>query len=119
MGSILYRDGKASFLQVAPAAQASTAAYVVLAGSELDVRGYRSIAYTMTNITNTISFEVFGANLATYADEVLASGPTDIAAVAAGSYVVAQTPYAYYRVKIIDKVGASHGTVTLAGIAKG
>lgn len=104
--------------RVAPAAQASTAAYVVVAGSEIDARPWRSVAYTLKNITNTISYEVFGANLPDYSDEVIVSGPTDILAAAASSYAVAQAPYGYYRVKIIDKVAASHGTVTLVGIAK-
>ena len=36
----------------------------------------------------------------------------------ASTYVVAQAPYAYYRVKIIDTVGNTHGTATLAGIVK-
>jgi hypothetical protein len=104
---------------VTPAAQASTAVETVMAGSDMDMRPWRSLAYTLTNITNTITYNVYGANLATYADEVVVSGPTDVLAAAASSYAVAQAPYAYYRVKIVDKVPASHGTVTLVGIAKG
>lgn len=102
-----------------PAAQASTASQAVITGSDIDMRGWRSLAYTLTNITNTISYYIYGANDSAFADETVVSGPTDIAASAAGSYSVAQAPYAYYRVKIIDKVGGDHGTVTLRAIAKG
>lgn len=104
---------------VSPAAQNSTAAYAVLAGSELDTRGYNSLAYTLKDATQTITFEVFGANLSDYSDEVIVSGPTDILATGSASYAVTPAPYAYYRVKIIDKVGGTHGVVTLSGIAKG
>lgn len=104
--------------QVTPAAQASTNAAAVVAGSDLDMRPWTSLAYTLTNITNTITYWVYGANLATFADEVIVSGPTDILAAAASSYTVSPAPYAYYRVKIVDKVGGDHGTVTLVGIAK-
>jgi hypothetical protein len=104
---------------VTPAAQASVNAETLLAGSAIDMRPWRSLAYTLTNITNTITYNVYGANLSTYADEVLVSGPTDILAAGVSSYAVAQAPYAYYRVKILSKVGGAHGTVTLTGIAKG
>jgi hypothetical protein len=104
---------------VTPDAQASVAAETVLDGSEIDARGWRSLAYTLLNADETITYRVYGANASDYSDEVVVSGPTDILAAAASSYAVAQAPYGYYRVKILDKVGGTHGTVTLAGIAKG
>jgi hypothetical protein len=105
--------------RVAPAAQASTAAETVLAGSEIDARAWLTVAYTLKNITNTITYRVYGANLADYSDAVVVSGPTDILAAAASAYAVSPAPYGYYRVTIADKVGGVHGTVTLVGIAKG
>ncbi len=112
-------DGRmAEILTVSPAAQASVAGETVLAGSEMDTRAWKSLAYTLTNITETITYNVYGANASAYTDEVLVSGPTDILASAASSYAVAQAPYSYYRVKILDKVGGVHGTVTLRGICK-
>jgi len=104
---------------VTPAAQASVAAETLLVGSQMDMRGWRSLAYTLQCAAQTITYNVYGANAADYSDEVVVSGPTDIAAAANSSYAVAQAPYGYYRVKILDKVGGVHGTVTLAGIAKG
>ncbi len=103
---------------VDPVAQDSTNATVVLAGSEIDARPWKSVCYTLSVITNTVTYTVFGANLATYADEVIVSGPTDILAAANGTYAVAQAPYSYYRVKILTKVNPNHGTVTLHGVAK-
>ena len=105
-------------LTVSPDAQASTADPVVLDGSEMDVRAWRSLAYTLKNITNTITYNVFGANISDYSDEVVVSGPTDILAAANSSYAVSPPPYGYYRVKIEDKVDGNHGTVTLNGICK-
>ena len=105
--------------QVAPAAQASVNAETVLAGSEMDMRAWRSLAYAVKVITNTITWWVYGANASDYSDEVIVNGPTDVLAAAASSYAVAQAPYAYYRAKIQSKVAGVHGTVTLGGIAKG
>ncbi len=105
-------------LAVAPAAQASAQAETVLAGSEMDARPWKSLAYTLTNITQTITVNFYGANASDYSDEVLVSGPTDIAASAASSYAVEQAAYGFYRVKILDKVGGVHGTCTLRGICK-
>ncbi len=105
--------------RVAPDAQASTNDVAVLAGSAVDSRPWRSLAYTLKVAANTVTYWVYGANAADYSDEVIVSGPTDIAAAAAGSYAVAQAPYGYYRVKIESKVDGNHGTVTLVGIQKG
>jgi hypothetical protein len=112
-------DGRmAEIYTVAPDAQTSTNATVVLDGSEMDVRPWKTLAYTLSVITNTITYTVFGANLSTYADEVIVQAATDIAAAANGSYAIVNPPYAYYRVKILTKVNPNHGVVTLNGIAK-
>jgi hypothetical protein len=104
---------------VAPAAQASADAAAVVVGSALDMRGWRSLAYTLANITNTITWWVYGANAADFSDEVIVDGPSDVLAAASDSYAVSQTPYGYYRVKIMSKVAGSHGTCTIVGVAKG
>lgn len=104
---------------VTPNAQASANAAAVLAGSDLDMRGWRSLTYTVQVAANTVTWWVYGANKADYSDEVIVDGPSDVAATASDSYAVSQAPYAYYRVKVQSKVAGSHGTVTLAGIAKG
>lgn len=102
--------------QVAPDAQASTASYVVLAGSEIDARAWKSLSYTIGIITNSVYWKVFGANAADYSDEVEVQGETSVAAAAFGSYSVVPPPFAYYRVKIKNNAGI--GTATLRGIAK-
>jgi len=112
-------DGRlAEILAVAPVAQASTNDPAVLAGSAMDARPWKSVAYTVKNITQTITWWVYGANAADYSDEVIVQGPTDVLAAAASSYAVAQAAFAFYRAKIESKVDGAHGVVTLCGIAK-
>lgn len=102
-----------------PAGQISANAETVLVGSEMDMRMWKSLGYTAKVATNAVTWVVYGANSADYSDEVVVQAAASIAAGANGTYAVAQAPYAYYRVKIYSTVGGSHGTVTLAGIAKG
>ena len=104
-------------LRVSPAAQASTAEYVVLAGSEMTVLEYICLAYTILIATFSVKWKVFGANTSDFSDEVEVQGEASVAAAAASSYAVTVAPYAYYRVKIIDDAG--HGSATVVGIAKG
>jgi hypothetical protein len=106
------------YLVVSPNNQASTALAAVVTGSEIDARPFRSISYTLLNANNTITYWIYGAHRLDFADEVIASGPTDILASAVGSYSVSPAPFSYYRVKIQDKVGGSHGTVAVVGLAK-
>ena len=54
---------------VAPVGQLSTNAYVVLTGSGMDLRAWRSLAYTLAVITNDVTWEVYGANASDYSDE--------------------------------------------------
>lgn len=107
-----------NYSAVSPAAQASTDATVVLAGCEFDARPWTSIAYTISVITNDVTWSVWGANASNYSDEQAVLAPASVVAAATSTYVSAQAPYAYYRVKIIDTVGASHGTATVRGIVK-
>lgn len=99
-------------------AQASANADTVAAGSEIDARGWRSVAYTIQVATQSVDWTIFGANLADYSDEVAVQTEAPVAASAIASYAVAQAPYAYYRVKINSTVGGQHGTATISGIAK-
>lgn len=102
--------------KVSPAAQTSTAAYAVVAGSNIDVTDYIALAYTIKVITNSIKWKVMGANISDFSDEVEVQSEASVAATASSSYAVSIAPYAYYRVKIIDDAG--HGVVTVTGIAK-
>jgi hypothetical protein len=103
---------------VSPVAQASVNAETLLAGSGLDVRGWRSLAYTIVVATNAVDWAIYGANKADYSDEVVVQAEATVAAGAAGSYAVTLAPYGFYRVKIHSNVGGAHGTATLVGIAK-
>jgi hypothetical protein len=103
---------------VAPAVQASVNADTLLAGSALDVRGWKSLAYTIVVAANDVDWTVYGANLADYSDEVVVQAEATVAVGAAGSYAVELAPFGYYRVKIHSHVGGAHGTATLVGIAK-
>ncbi len=91
---------------------------MVLAGAETDARVWFSLCYTIKVITNPVTCSVWGANAADYSDEVAVLSPVSVAASAASSYAVAPAPYSYYRVKIIDTSGGSHGVATVRGIAK-
>ena len=104
---------------LAPAAQASVNADAVLAGSGIDMRPWRSLAYTVRAASNDIDWTVYGANAADYTDEVVVNAEALLASGATATYAVALAPYAFYRVKIRSHVAGAHGTVTLAAIAKG
>lgn len=104
---------------VGPLEQAGTNAAAVVTGSEVDARGWRSLAYTIAVADETLTWTVYGANQADFADEVVVNAGADVAAGAASSYAVAQAPYAYYRVKIVNKVADVVGTATVSAILKG
>ena len=106
----------ANFETVAPAALASTGSLVALA--PIDCGPWLSLSYTIKVVTNNVDWVVYGANLADYSDEVVVQAQATVAAAATGSYAVAQAPYRYYRVKIIDTTPPNHGTATVVGIAK-
>lgn len=118
LSTIYNGDRQVQIETVAPAAQASTNSTVVVTDSAIDVRGWRSLAYTIVVATNAIKWSVFGANAADFSDEVAVLTATTVAAAANSSYSVAQAPFAYYRVKITSDVADTHGTATVRGIAK-
>ncbi|MHB1334515.1 MAG: hypothetical protein ACYCXQ_00975 [Candidatus Humimicrobiaceae bacterium] len=105
--------------ELTPIGQLSTNNYAVLTGSEIDMRPWRSLSYTVLVITNDVTWEIYGANMSDYSDEVIVQAGASVVAGAGSSYAVAQAPYSYYRVKIKSTVGGSHGTATLKGLAKG
>ncbi len=104
---------------VTPAAQNSTNVDVPLAGSEMDVRAWKSLAYTLKVATAAVTWTVFGANFADYSDEVIVQTAASVNAGANASYSVERAPYAYYRVKIRSTVADTPGSAILVGIAKG
>jgi len=101
-----------------PVVQASTAATVVAAGAEIDATQLVSVCYTIIVATHDIDWSIFAANVNDYSDETAVLSATKVTAGSNSSYAVAQAPYRYYRVKIIDDVGGTHGTATVNGVAK-
>lgn len=100
------------------ASHASVAGATVLSGSEIDTGPYLSLSYTIKVATEDVDWQVFGANIADYSDEVSVQANASVAAAAVGSYSTTQAVWRYYRVKIKDTVGGTHGTATVSGIAK-
>lgn len=98
--------------------QASTNATANVAGVEIDATQYRTVCYTIAVATHDVDWSVFGANSADYSDEVAVLAATKVAAGANSSYSASPAPFRYYRVKIIDDVGGTHGTATVNGICK-
>lgn len=105
-----------NFETVAPAPLASTNSLVALAA--IDTGPWLSLAYTIAVATASVDWTVFGANEADYSDEQVVQAEAAVAAAATGTYVVAQAPYRYYRVKIKSTVVDTPGTATVVGIAK-
>lgn len=106
------------YSEVTPAAQASVAAYADVAGSTLDTLMYGSVAYTLVNATQTISWKVLGANASDFSDAVEVQAEADVLAAGVASYSATVAVWRYYKVQIKDKVGGTHGTVTVRGVAK-
>jgi len=109
---------KRAFTMVTPDVQASTNAYVML-GSVLDCRASSSMALTVINADQTITYKVQGANRSNFSDAVEVQAPTDLAAAAIGRFYLAAPVWAYYRVMIIDKVAGTHGNAVMTAIVKG
>jgi hypothetical protein len=98
--------------------QASTNAYATVTGADLDAGAFRSVSYTISVITNAVTWQVLGANSADYSDAVVVQAGASVAAGANSSYSVQQAPFRYYRVQIEDTAAGSHGTATVNGVCK-
>jgi hypothetical protein len=99
--------------------QTSTASTVVVSGSEIDATQCKTVCYTAVAATNDVDWSVWGANASDYSDEVAVKTATKITAGATDSYTATPPAWRYYRCKVIDDVGGTHGTITVYGVAKG
>ena len=108
----------ANVLQFSTPAYTSTNSTAMVTGSDFDATIFGTISITAQVATNAVTWSVWGANLASYADAVQLQAPASIAASAVGTYTAYFAPYAYYFVKAIDTVGGTHGTITLNVVAK-
>ena len=104
---------------VAPAAQASTDAEVVVTGSALDASIFSAVSYTLENSgAETIDVRVFHANLADFSDESQDGADIVLLAAAFGSFSAASPPFRFYRLKVEAAVGGSQGEITAVGVAR-
>lgn len=117
--TVLAGTRQVQVLREAPDDQASVNALTVLAGSEIDARAWRSVAYTLQVITASVNWTVFGANESDYSDEVEVQAEAAVAANATGSFSDGEAPFGHYRAKIKSTVADTPGTATLRGLAKG
>ena len=108
----------ARFEPILPNLQASTNAFVVVAGTEVDLAWARTLAFTIIVAGASVDWKVYGANRADYTDEIEVNSAT-VAAAARGNYTVSPVPYRNYRVKIKSTVADTPGNAGLYGIAKG
>lgn len=106
----------ANYLTVAPAGLLSTNSFVALA--PVDARAWQSLSYTIKVATQSVDWEVFGANASDYSDEVSVQAAAAVVAAGKSSYSTAQAVWGFYRVKIKSTVNDVHGTATVVGIAK-
>jgi hypothetical protein len=85
-------------------AQASTNSFVVLDGSELDARAWRSLEYSLTVLGNDVDWAVYGDNAVAFGTEVCVQVADTIVQSASGSFSVANAHYEFYRIKIKSTV---------------
>lgn len=107
-----------AFVTGAVGPQTSTSGTVVVAGAEIDATQCKTVCYTGVAATHDVDWSIWGANAADYSDEVAVLAATKIAAGASGSYTASPAPFRYYRVKVTDDVGGTHGTLLVNGVAK-
>jgi len=98
--------------------QTSTNTDVIVTGSNLDARGYSALSYTVAAATNDLDYTVYGANVSDFSDKVAIVAKNTCTAGTTETYAVTPPPYAYYCVYLDATVDATHGTLTVNGIAK-
>lgn len=99
------------------ASQASTTSATAIASSVIDAGNYSGVSYTIKVATNSVDWEVFGANTSDFSDEVSVQASATVAAGAHSSFSD-DAVWRYYRVKIVDTASGTHGTATVAGRAR-
>ena len=83
------------------ASATATGSPVVLEGSELDVRPWRSLEYTLHIYSSSTAWQVFGDNASDYGSEVMVAASATVASGASGSYSMSYAPYSFYRIKVV------------------
>lgn len=110
--------GRETFSASAVGAINTTNSYTVVC--EMDAQSAVKVEFAGNCSLNNVTWEVFGANLSNYSDEVIISGPTTITALAASISYVETTPlHRYYRVKALSTVSGQSGTIYVTCVALG
>jgi hypothetical protein len=103
-----------------PIAQASTNAWILVAGSLMDTINDSMFSYTIRNSgAQTISWKILAGNTITLAEAIEIKASADILTTARDSYSSTAAVWRYYGVYITDKVGGVHGEATVVGVSKG
>lgn len=104
-------------IKVAPADQDSTASYVDVAGSKMDIGGKGKVVYT---IANTGANSIYWKVLASVDDVTYAEVKAEASLAASGSSsfeaTAVQASYKYFKVQIKNNAGV--GTAQVRGHAK-
>lgn len=111
--------GRESFLREGTGVPSTTSTNTVVSGTSLDCQSASKLILAVAAATNSIKYSLFGANAADYSDEVSILGPTTVAAAAWDYQTVTSPTKRYYRVKVQDAVGGTHGTVYITLVAFG
>lgn len=108
----IFADALAAVTALTVDAQTPVAASVLSGGP------YGVLSYTIHVTTNDIKWEVFGANLATFTDEISVQSEATVVIGANGSYTATPAPFRFYRVKVRAAVSASQGNVQINAVAR-
>jgi hypothetical protein len=106
--------------EVTPAAQASANAGMAdVTGSTLDTLHNEYVSYTLINTgAFSLDWQVLAANDVAFAGAVIVQVAATVLSAGYSSYSAAAT-FRYYKIRIVDTVGGSHGQATVHGITKG
>jgi hypothetical protein len=105
---------------VAPAAQATTAAWADVAGSTLDTLHQKCVSFTIINTgANSLDWKVLASNDAAFTVAVEVKASAAVLAGASDSYSATVAVWRYYKVQVQDTAAPNHGEATVHGVAKG
>jgi len=104
---------------IAPAAQASTNAYVLVAGSILDTLNTRLANFTIENSgAESIDWKVLAGNTVTLSEAIEAQAEATVAAAAYGTFSVNPAVWRYYGVYVKSSAPDTPGEATVIGVTK-
>lgn len=86
----------------------------------IDTQNATQVKFAANSFANDITWQVFGANLLDYSDEVSVYGPVDVVALAASDLYLPGAPTKrYYRAKVKNKTAGQTATGYVTSVALG